>query len=77
MELEELSGSQMFLAGSIMTKLSEEMKKEYRNNNEEDAKKAMKYILSKFDEINKEITEEVLKQTIEGMNRLREVILDD
>ena len=77
MKLEELSGTQMFLAGSIMTKLSEEMKKEYRNNNEEDTKKAMKYILTKFDEINKEIAEEVLKQTIKGINRLREVILDD
>lgn len=77
MELDELSGSQKFLAGCIMAKISEETKNNFKDNNDEDTKKSMNYILTKFDEINKEIAEEVLKETIERMKRLNELVLED
>lgn len=77
MKLEELCGSQKLLAGTIMAKISEETKKSLKDNDDEDTKKAMKYILTKLDEINKEIAEEVLKETVERMKRLHELILED
>ena len=77
MKTEELSTAQIFLTGSIITKINEEIVKEYKSNNDEDIKKSIKYISSKLDETSKELSEETLKRTIEGINRLNELFLDE
>lgn len=74
MELEELSASQLFIAGNMMAKISEELKNSLEQNSEKDVEKATKYIFYKFDEINKEIAEEVLKRTIESMKKLQKTL---
>ena len=67
MKVEELTGSQLFTAGIIITKIAEEIQKIEKN---EETKEAMEYILKKIDDINKEIAGTILIKIKEGMDTI-------
>ncbi len=74
MELEELNGTQLFLAGAMLSKIIEELKVLLGQMDNEDADIAMTYILNKINDLNGQIAEESLKQIITNMDRIREII---
>ena len=74
---DKLSGSQLFLAGTIMTKLSEEIKESINDGADKNTEKAMKYILTKFDEINKEIAEKLLAGISERMKEIHKLMNEE
>lgn len=57
MKIDKLTTAELFTAGTIITKVAEEIEK---TNTDENTEKSMKYILKKMDDINKEIAEEIL-----------------
>lgn len=77
MKLEELNTSQMFLVGTIMARIGEETEKGLKDVDDEDTKIAMKYVLTKLDEINKEIAEEVRNQAMESIRRMQNLFNED
>lgn len=71
MKVDKLTTTELFTAGTIITKVAEEIEK---TNTDENTEKSMKYILKKMDEINKEIAEEILIRLKEGMDQVRKQI---
>lgn len=78
MKVNKLKTQQLFLAGEMMVQFSEEFVKSSKgfekNKDLKDVYVAMKYIASKFDEINKEIAGETLIRINEGMKKYRDRI---
>ncbi len=74
---ENLSGTQLFIAGSILSKVTEAMINNDLSEADEDTTIAYKYVCEELDNINKEIASEVLKRTMEGMKKIREMIKED
>ena len=71
MEVDKLTTAELFTAGTIITKVAEEIGKTDTN---EDTEKSMKYILKKMDDINKEIAGEILIRLKIGMDQIRKQI---
>lgn len=71
MKVDKLTTAELFTAGTIITKVAEELEK---TDTDEYTEKSMKYILKKMDDINKEIAGEVLIRLKEGMDRVRKQI---
>jgi hypothetical protein len=71
MKVNKLTTTELFTAGTIITKVAEEIEK---TDTDENTEKSMKYILKKMDEINKEIAEEILIRLKEGMDQVRKQI---
>ena len=69
MKIEELNGSELFFAGSVMTKLVESIKEQKKTN--KDYEEAFDYLLSKFDEINTEIAEEIYLEFKKAIDNLK------
>lgn len=65
MEVDKLTTTELFTAGTIITKVAEEIEKADTN---EDTEKSMKYILKKMDDIKKEIAGELLIRLKIGMD---------
>lgn len=78
MKVNKLKTQQLFLAGEMMVQFSEEFVKSSKgfekNKDLKDVYVAMKYIASKFDEINKEIAGETLIRINKGMKKYRDRI---
>jgi hypothetical protein len=66
---ENLSSTQLFIAGSILSKVTEAVIINDLSEADEDTRIAFKYVCEGLDNINKEIASEVLKRTIEGMQK--------
>ncbi len=71
---ENLSATQLFIAGSILSKVTEAMINNDLSEADEDTTIAYKYVCKELDNINKEIASEVLKRIMEGMKKNREMI---
>lgn len=73
MEVDKLTTTELFTAGTIITKVAEEIEK---TDTDENTEKSMKYILRKMDDINKEIAEEILIRLKASMDQIRKQIED-
>ena len=71
MKIEELNGTQLFMAGSILCKIAESLKNQDITNIDEDSMIVYKYISGKIDELNKEVAGKILESISEGMERIR------
>lgn len=77
MKIEKLNNTQLFLAGQLMTKISEEIKNGIVDGADEDITKAIGYILTKFDGINKEIAEKICAELIVGMKEAQKLMNEE
>ncbi len=73
----KLSGTQLFIAGSILSKVTEAMINNDLSEADEDTTIAYKYVCKELDNINKKVASEILKQIMEGMKKIREMIKED
>lgn len=70
-EVQDLNTTQLFIAGSILSRTADELSK---SEMDKDTKKAVQYILNNIDIIEKEISEQILQSIREGFLRVKESI---
>ena len=75
--IEELNGTQLFIAGTMLSKLAEVIVNNDISEADEDTKIAYRYICFELDNINKKIASKVLEQALEGMKKMAEIMKED
>ena len=70
--IKDINDTQLFIAGSIITKMVEELQK--NEFDDKDVEKAYKYLFKKFDEINKEIAEEIIIRLKDSFDKMKNSI---
>jgi len=75
--IEELNGTQLFIAGTMLSKLAEVMVNNDISEADEDTKVAYRYVCMELDNLNKKIASRVLEQTLEGIKQMAEIMKEN
>lgn len=77
MNIDDLNGTQLYIAGSILSKIAESMMAQDSSSMDDDTSKAFKYILSKLDDLNKDVAAKILSQILNNMKNMMEVFNEE